>query len=503
MTGIVCGLSLLAGGFLGWSAPASLAALLLISLLARANHVWLLAACAAFAALGAVRVGPPRETQAPNWLDGQQSIIGEVTGAPIDDGSHQSFVSTSRPADEVNAVESTRICVIAPPLPRVGRGDRLLLSGEIQTIDEASERLAGSMRYRGCSGQLRVDSIAVLATGNGVRRAFDRLRRRMTDALLAAAPGDSGALLSGLATGDDTALTFSRRNAFIVTGTSHVTAVSGSNLSLLVATIVTGTSFAGSVRSPWRLVLVAGVVWFYVVLVGLSPPATRAAVVATLAVLARAIGRRPDFITLAVVAAAVEVVVRPADLHSLAFQLSTVSAISLVLGLGGRSPSGISGWLTHGIAATAVTQAATAALLVLTFGRLSVYAIPANLIIGPLCSAAFPIALGAGLVGVVDPTFAAALAFPARLLADLVLAVVSGLASLPFADAGNTLPTWVPWWPWLAVGSGMVIAMSHECRGGIARQYRRARAWNPRETAVAVGAAGGTFAGLMIAAIVR
>lgn len=504
MTGIACGLAVLAGGMWGWSAPVVLAASCIIARLARASFAGVLIVCTGLAVLATLRVGSPAAVVVPTWLDGNQTFLARVAGAPVDNGSRQSFVViVETPGGNSTTTTETRVCVTAPPLPRVNRGDWLQVGGNVRSLEVVDDQTADWLRFRNCAGELTTETMSIERQGSGLQRIFDRLRRRMTDALQAAAPGDSGALLAGLATGDDSALTLARRNDFIVTGTSHVTAISGSNLSFLVAMVAAGTSILGSARSPWKLVVIVVVIWSYDALVGWPPSATRAASVATLALVARAIGRRPDFVTLAVIAAAVETLVRPTDLHSLAFQLSTVSSIAIVLGMGGRSPAHVSGWFRHGITSTALTQAATAALLVPTFGRLSIYAIPANLIIGPLCTAAFPLALLAGLVGLASSTAAAAFAFPPRLFADIVLFVVSTCADLPFTATSGDLPTWAPSWLWVLFGMGVVVAMSRECQGGLSWLVRRATGMNARQYAVAAGAAWGTCLGLLAFVLTR
>jgi competence protein ComEC len=306
-----------------------------------------------------------------------------------------------------------------------------------------------------------------------------------------------------LATGDDATMTYEQRQAFVTTGTSHITAVSGSNFALLVMMISFAAGFAMSTRSPWRLAAVGIVIWSYAALVGGSPPALRAAIVATLALSAAAIGRRPDFITLSVVAAAVGVLLRPRDIDSLAFQLSTVSAIALVLGLGGRVLGGRLGWLRQGVYSTADTQAATAAILVPAFGRFSLYAIPANVFIGPLCGAAFPIALFAGLTGLVCQSVATAIAFPGAVLAELTLLTVRWFAELPGANIGADRIGALPAPVWVAFGMLVVVALSKECQGGIARLVRNARSADSRVRAVAIGASAGGIAGAIAASLVR
>ena len=118
-------------------------------------------------------------------------------------------------------------------------------------------------------------------------------------------------LLSGLVTGDDDGFSTERKDAFIRTGTTHLTAVSGSNLALVAGILATiGSATIGRHRVPWQLVTIIGV-WAYALISGAQAPSVRAAIVATAAVLAFRVGRRPDFVTLILLAAGAMVLVEP------------------------------------------------------------------------------------------------------------------------------------------------------------------------------------------------
>lgn len=493
---------MVAGAKLGWTAVVVIAGLLGVDAIVRGRVRPLLAIAVAVAVIGWVRVDGRTEAESPAWVGTAQALIGTVAGSPTANGRTQQVVLRAAPADDASAAPA-RICVTGPVTPSLARGDRIAVSGAVRGSDQVSANTAGFLRYRACAGSIFVERFTVLEQGGGIRNGLDRLRLRLTEGLLTAVPGDRGALLAGLATGDDASLTVGQRDAFIITGTSHVTAVSGSNLALLLAVVLVVGGRLGSTRSLGRFVLVVAVVWAYIALVGGSPPAVRAGVVATLALAGQRLGRRPDFLTLAVVAASVELLVRPRDLQSIAFQLSVISAISLVLGLGGRSPRGVWGWLKHGAYATAVTQAATAAVLVPAFGRVPLYAIPANVVVGPLCAAAFPLAILTGAASLASDTLAATIGWPAGIVAAVVLASVRAFAHLPFATAGTSVTSWLPPWAWALLGLTVIAALSGDVQGGIRRratEIRRMDRWDRLAWQLAMG---GAACGALAAFVLR
>ena len=137
--------------------------------------------------------------------------------------------------------------------------------------------------------------------------------------------------MTGLLIGDDSALTYESQEAFLVTGTTHITAVSGANFAILVtlASMLAGTA---GVRRKWSWILVvAAAIWTYAILVGLPPSAVRAALMASLALLAARFGRIPDFLTLLMVSVMAQLFARPDDLHTLSFQLSVCATLALIL----------------------------------------------------------------------------------------------------------------------------------------------------------------------------
>jgi competence protein ComEC len=466
VTGIFVGLALLLGAGAGWAGVVACTGIALTALLGGGRRLaWTMALVPA-AVVGCLRAYDSEALTIPPLPAGEASFLGRVDSGPVEGGRTRRFDLV---IEQPDGRQEVRLCVIAPLVPSIGFGDEVRVSGDVRWLDETEEQLTGFLRSRGCVGSLRADELAVVEPGHGIHAWLDQARRSITESLHRAAPGDTGALLTGLVTGDDSALPNDRREAFTVTGTSHITAVSGSNLAVIVAILaLTGAAVGFGRAWPWQALTVAAL-WLYVGVIGPSPPPLRAAMVASFAVVALWLGRRPDFVTLSVVVAALELVWRPGDFDSLAFRLSTVSTVALVLGLAGRTPLGWRGWLSHGVFATATTQAATSPLLIPVFGRMSLYAIPANLIIGPVCAFAFPIALIAGLVGVFSSTLGAAVAAPAMVPAYLALQSASFFAGLAGAEAGSELGLAVPGWVWLFLGVAAVMTLSKECRGGIKR----------------------------------
>ncbi len=352
-------------------------------------------------ALGAWRSDPPAVPGASGWIDATTAVGGHVDSIPSVNGRRQNFVIRVAEARQPSgtALAEGHIWVSAPLHPGVERGDRVWLVGDVQRVEDQAQRFRAVLRFRRVDGVLIAGAIQRdEVSGNGWN-SIARIRRAVDGHLARIAPGDAGALLAGLVTGDDDALSPERREAFLRTGTSHLTAVSGSNFALLISMASTLGSAAGWRRRwGWQALTVAGI-WGYAVLVGLHPPAVRAALVATGGVLAVRVGRRPDYPTLLTLAAAGMVVAQPRDLWSLSFQLSFASSLALASVLPGFRPVGVAGWLGLAVAGTLVAEIATLPMLLPVNGSISLTSVPANVLVAPWIAVTFPLAAVAAVLG--------------------------------------------------------------------------------------------------------
>lgn len=428
MTGIAAGIAALVGVAFGWWGVVTATALVVAFAAMSRSRVPV--ATVAVVLIVAI-VGAWRSTS-----ESSNPVAASVTGAldratvvsaPVHDGQYQRFVVELDALGETE--QRTRVCVVAGAIPEVHLGDVLRLSGDIRAAIDVPLGIRASLVVRGCSGSLFAPSVSVLGSPPGIARAVADLRNRISATLRGSAPGDAGVLLSGLVTGDDAAFSEARQAAFRRTGTTHLTAVSGSNLALIVGILASiGTATLGRHRLAWQAVMIAGV-WSYAVISGSQPPAVRAAIVAMAAILAFGFGRRPDFLTLVLLAAGVMALIDPSQMESLGFRLSVAASLALAVAL----PPMIERQRSFGagsfLAATTAAQVATLPLLLPIFGTVSLVSVPANLLVTPLVAVAMPIAACAGLLGLLSTPLAEVVAAPAALLATTTLGIVDVLGT--------------------------------------------------------------------------
>ena len=325
---------------------------------------------------------------------------------------------------------------------------------------------------------------AVLGWANRLRSGFAQAARQL--------PGDGGDLLPGLALGDTSAVGPELDNLMKASALSHLTAVSGANCAIIIASIMLIGARLG-LRRRWRILLALCALAGFVVLVTPEPSVLRSAVMATITLLSVGIGRPGRGIPLLCLAVIILLLTDPWLSRNFGFALSVLATGGLMI-LAGPLARRLGTWMPHWLAAALsiplAAQLACQPVLVLLNPSLSLYGVPANLLAG----AAAPLATVIGLVGCllspVLPPVATVLIEAAWVPSAWIAAVARTMASLP----GNRLP-----WP---SGAGGAVALAVVTLIGCALILRRrdtARTrWSAAGLAVlllAVGGYGGALAG--------
>ncbi|CAN5211052.1 hypothetical protein BH23CHL1_BH23CHL1_01780 [soil metagenome] len=214
------------------------------------------------------------------------------------------------------------------------------------------------------------------------------IRNRSSQHMTMRVPGSPGSLTLGLLIGDDSGLSQAERSDLRRSGLSHLTAVSGWNVSVVVASV--GALFRALGARGWRWIIVqVTLLAVYVWIVGMEPPIQRAAIMGTVALIALHLGRPAHMLTSLVLTAGVMATWNPAILQSLSFMLSFLAMVGLTVA--SRVTSGLGQWqaaLFSPALAAGGAGIATAPLLAATFGTFSAMTLPANVVAAPLIPAA-------------------------------------------------------------------------------------------------------------------
>ncbi|WP_313896248.1 ComEC/Rec2 family competence protein, partial [Streptomyces sp. YIM 98790] len=282
-----------------------------------------------------------------------------------------------------------------------------------------------------------------------------RLAGRLRTGLREAAdplPADPRGLLPALVIGDTSRLPADLQEAVRAADMAHLVVVSGAHLGIVLAVLTGRPGMAARAERgglapllglPLRTtaLLGLGLVAGFVVLCRPGPSVLRASVCGALALLAVATGRRRSLLPALAAAVLLLVLYDPAgQARSFGFLLS-VAATGSLLTLAPRWSAalrrrGVPGRLAEGLAAAGAAQAVCAPIVVVFSGRVSLVAIPCNLLAEPAFAPATVLGWAALVLAPVFPPAAEALAWLAGWPARWIAAVARTGAGLPGAEAG-------------------------------------------------------------------
>ena len=263
---------------------------------------------------------------------------------------------------------------------------------------------------------------------------LDGLRDALAEPLRRLVPEPEGGIVRGIVLGERAAVDADLATAFARSGTSHLLAISGFNMTL----VATGVALLarGRVRPPITAALTVSCVLAYSVLVGLAPSVARAAVMAVVASLGLAFGRRPATDNALALAIATMVGIDASAIGDVGFLLSATATGGLLY-LGdpiSRRLSFLPGAIRQGLATTLAATLPTIPIIAAVFGRVSLVSPLANLVAVPLFPPLMLAGAATALIGTVSLDLAQLPGLLAYALAFLLRMVVETSAALPLAS---------------------------------------------------------------------
>ena len=369
--------------------------------------------------------------------------VDSIDGIPVE-GVGAVRVTLRAPLDPLRAGERVRMLVELEDPPAIADFDyaAYLSSRGIHAVGafpDSFERLGGSL--------------------GGWRGALLALRRASTANIERVLPEPDAALAAGVLVGERGTMPDDLTEDLRTTGTTHLVVVSGQNVALLLGSAIAVFTMAIARRRAALLSLL--LLPSYVVLIGGDPPVVRAAVMAVGIVIASFLGRRTPGWLYLVYAVALMLLWSPTLARDVAFQLSATATAGVIVVAPALTTLALHRlrWAEGTPRATLIelTATATAAALAVTpvqvaaFDRVSLVAIPANVLVAPLYEATVFVALLAATLGWFDPA-AEALRPLVAFVPGAFVAAVDLLAEAPAAE----LPVRAP----LLAGAAWYLALT-------------------------------------------
>ena len=276
-------------------------------------------------------------------------------------------------------------------------GEQIFVRGQRQAFERGDESRWIAQHIKGkfqieLVGEQRLVAAPLLRSAQRVRDLVSRGAQSFNFA--------DRTLFTGLVIGDDTQQPESMIDAFRKSGLAHLVAVSGQNVSFILAAL---SPLLSRLKNRFRIFATIGVLVWFVVITRVEPSVVRAATMAGLAFLSVAAGRPTRTMRLIAVTVLVTVIVDPLLAWSVGFFMSVGATCGLCLGAAPlariiRRPK----WLAQLIGATVAAQLGVMPVVISIFGLPSATGIIANVLAVPIAGLVMlfglPMALCAGLI---------------------------------------------------------------------------------------------------------
>ena len=329
----------------------------------------------------------------------------------------------------------------------------------------------------GAVGYTRTPVLVMAKPAEGAQ-VVNRLRTYLSNAMMAAVPGQSGAFASGVMTGDQSAISRDTVQALRNSNLSHLLAISGMNMAFITGFVFVLIRYGVALVPPLALrvnskklaaVFALFVAAFYLALSGSNVATERAFITVVVMLGAVLMDRRALSLRTVAISAAVLLLWQPESLLAPGFQMSYAATVALIWGFGVFQNQiireKIPRWTMPIFAlvlSSVIAGAATAPFAAAHFNRLTGYGLVANLLTVPVMGA---VVMPAGAVAALLAPFG--LAGVALWVMDMgsrwILWIAHWIASLDGAVSGVHSPSALVL-PVLSIGALWVILFQGRVR---------------------------------------
>ncbi len=364
------------------------------------------------------------------------------------------------------------VLVRLPVYTPVAYGDRVMLQGTLEAppVLEGFDYRAYLAR-RGIYVMMNNPGCRIVAShqANPLLEALFRFKAHAWRTLLRMLPEPQASLLAGILLGIESGIPRSLQDAFATTGTSHIVAISGFNISIIAGVFAALARRVG--RGKGEFWLAAGGVALYTVLVGASASVVRAALMGSVALAARALDRRIHGPTSLAAAALAMALLDAYVWWDAGFLLSLSATAGLLLftdplthlalrfftrWLGPAWGRRVVGWFSEALIVTLAAQITTLPILLALFKRLSLITLLTNFLILPAQPWVMLLGGVALIVALLWFPLGQVLGWGAWVFLTYTIAVVKATARLPWASVPfDVVSVPVVWAYYAVLGLGL------------------------------------------------
>jgi competence protein ComEC len=371
------------------------------------------------------------------------NLVGEIVDEPDIRENNQKLT-----VEVGEGEEKTKILVTVGFSTDYKYGDEVKFSGKLQkpenfTTDQGKEfYYLNYLKKDGIYYVMNYVNLEVVSQGHGnkIKSLLFNIKEKFLEKINLAIDSPENLLMGGLILGEKAAFSQELRQQFVDTGTIHIVALSGYNVTIVAEWIMKLFAFL-----PVQAGIGVGIVTIllFVLMSGGGSTALRAGIMAVLALIARATGRDYDVARALVLALVLMILVNPYLLvYDVSFQLSFIATVAVIF-LSPRIEKYFL-WVTDKFELRDIVSVTLSAyIFVLPFilykmGNLSLVALPANVLVLPLIPFTMLLGFLTGFVGLIWYGFSIPFGFISYIFLHYELSVISFFADFPLASI--TLP---------------------------------------------------------------
>jgi competence protein ComEC len=308
-----------------------------------------------------------------------------------------------------------------------GFGENMIYRGDIVEVEGKLSKMRG--------GRQGIMSFAALQVHSRQMSPVDKFRREFGAGMQSALPEPAASFGLGILIGQRSTLPDDVAAQLAAVGLTHIIAVSGYNLTIIVDAVRRLTAKLSKYQST---LIALGLLGLFLLTTGMSASIVRASIVSGLGIWAWYYGRTIKPVLLISFAATLTAAWNPLYLWGdIGWYLSFLAFFGVLVIAPlvtrrlykDREPRFLQAILIE----TTCAQIMTLPLILYIFQQVSVVSLLANILVIPLVPIAMLVALIAGLAGMLAPAVAGWFAWPAQMILTYVLDIANILSRVPHA----------------------------------------------------------------------
>jgi competence protein ComEC len=340
--------------------------------------------------------------------------------------------------------QDTNVLIVVPKEIDISYGDKVKVSGVLETPENFLTQSGKEFNYERYLANkdiyfiIKNADIKIISHNNLSyikSKLFDLKNAFMRNISRVIVPPKSD-LANGLILGSRGGFDNDMRNEFISTGTIHIVALSGYNITIVAEGVmkIFGQIFSQTLSIVFGIV----VILLFILMTGASSTAIRAGIMAFIMLFGRMTGRSYDAGRALVIAGLLMITYDLRLVTDISFQLSFLATAGVLF----VTPKVI-GWVRfipmrfnfrELVSTTLAATISVLPILLYSTGIFSLVSLPVNILILPFIPVTMLFSFLVGVVGFISPTLSIPLGIISDVLLSYILGMIHFFATLPFAS---------------------------------------------------------------------